>query len=410
MRISASGLILGLLGGFLLAGHCTRAGETVRVDGAVVPIADGWKRADKDDTVVLTPRDLPAGMTCSFTLLGGVPFDGLVKDQMAAEWKAYEALGTMAGDSGTTIDGEGGPVEVAARAGRIDNTGKNSAYILIFVVKANQRVERMAFVAGSPEAMQKYAGEVAGMMTRATYRAPKPPEPLRGVCFGLAQVKTHLEPECWIFLPDGVVFQGFPYGGPAELDLAVQVRHRRGAVGTYKSDGEDVLVTMKKEKEPMRFTASKGAWAAAVTWKFQDRRSGVKGNTVATWTEEVPTLLRIARADPCDGLKLSGTYRADLRVKDKTPTIRFTADGGFTEEGLIHDVDTGIVDADGRPMPSVAPDKGGSGKYAIAKNTLVLNYPGGAKVSLTFMVSQDEPGKKAPGEFYVHQTKLVLIP
>ena len=75
-----------------------RAEETVTVDGAIITIADGWKRVDKDEVVVLTPRELPDGVICTLTLLGGDPFKGSVKDQMALEWKGFEALGTMANE------------------------------------------------------------------------------------------------------------------------------------------------------------------------------------------------------------------------------------------------------------------------------------------------------------------------
>src|SRR5437016_1082374 len=97
------------------------AGETIAVGGALVTIPDGWKQTvNKDDTVVLTPADLPTGVGCTFTLLGGETFDGSVKDRLTSEWKGFEELGRVLTDDGGKIDGEGKPVETAGRSGTIE--------------------------------------------------------------------------------------------------------------------------------------------------------------------------------------------------------------------------------------------------------------------------------------------------
>jgi len=387
-----------------------RAEETITIDGAIVPLAEGWTRADKDDSVVLTPLKLPAGVTCSFTLLGGEAFAGPIKDQMDVEWKGFEGLGTMGSDSGISITGEGTALEIAGRSGRIDNSGKQSAFVLLFVVKTNGRLEKMVLVTNNAEALQKYAGDVAGMVNGAKFFVPKVPEQLSGVCLGFAKVKTHLEPECWIFLANGVVFRGFPYGGPAEMNLESQLSRQAGVAGEYKAEGNDVLVTMKGEKEATRFSIAKGAWTAAVTRDFQDRRSGARGNTIATWTEKVPTTLRLTRALPCDDLKLSGTYKSELAVRTSALTIQFTADGQFTDGGLVHEIDPGILKEGGGRVQSPAPEKGGRGKYAIGKNTLTLSYENGVKLSLTFLATAAELERRVPEGVYVDRAKLVLVP
>lgn len=404
-------LPLVLLGCVLAFGFAALADEKVTVDGAVVTVPDGWKRADKDDQVVFTPRDLPAGAICTLTLLGGVPYKGAVKDQMEAEWAEIRKLGTMAADSETEVRGEGGPVEVAIRAGRIDNAGRKSAFVLFFVAKANDRVERMIVVADDGEAMRKYGGEAAQMVLGAQYVMPQPPAALSGVCLGFVQVKTSLRHECWIFMPDGTVLAGCPYGGPADMDFALQAKRHGAVTGTYKTDGADaVVVTLKGAAEPTRFAVSKEAWAAPVVRKFQDRYSSGKGLTISTWTDDVPTTLRLVRAEPCDGLKLSGTYKRDFGSEEPTPTIRFADDGTFAENGLIRRIDPGTLDAAGKVVKSAAPERGGGGTYAVAKNTLTLTYQDGTRVGLTFLVAKAALEKRAPAALYVHEVRLVPVP
>jgi hypothetical protein len=391
-----------------------RAEETVTVGGAVVTVPDGWKHAEKDDTVVLTPGDLPQGVGCTFTLLGGGPYLGVLKDRLDAEWKEFQQLGPVTEDDGGKLNGAGNALETASRAGTIEMKPGARIHVWLLLAHTNDRIEQMVFVATTPDAFQKYAPAVAGMFNGIRYVVPKPPEPLEGVCFGFSQVKTDTRAECWIFLPDGVVFRGFPMGGPAQMDLAALRKWDPNSFGEYRAEGEEVVVTMKGEKEPTRFTPSKGAWAAPVTRPFQDRRSSPRGNTIATWTDQVPTTLRISRVQPCNGLKLSGTYRLDateLKYAPKPiPSIRFKADGSFTEDGLVHEVDPGTPKGVRGRNPTAMPAEGGRGKYSIAKNTLELTYQGGSKLTLTFLATDAELAKARPQTIFVHHSKLLLVP
>ena len=394
---------------FLL--HCgsSRAVETVTVGGAVVKIPEGWTQLEKDDTLVLTPPELPAGVACSLTLLGGEPYHGTVTDQLAAEWKGFQALGTLASESGDSILGAGGLVEIGARSARIDVDAQKSIFVLLYVVKSNQRVDKMVFVSSDFEAFRKYSVVVSEVMAATKYVAPKALEPLSGVCFGFSQVKTDTRPECWIFLPAGVVYAGFPMGGPATLDLEYQRIRRNGAVGVYRTVGEEVVATFGKEKEPTRFSKGKDFWTAPVTRDFQDRYSGRHGNTIAAWTDEVPTTLRITHVDPCDGLKLSSTYRLD-KPASPIPSIKFTSNGEFSEDGLIHEVIPMTVKEDGGRVDSGLPAKGGDGKYTIEKNTLNLTYRDGQKISMTFLITNIQLGRSTPRELFLQRSKLLLAP
>src|SRR5436853_5231614 len=83
---------------------------------------------------------------------------------------------------------------------------------------ATGRIERMVFVTNDHDTFEKHLRTVDGMVRGIRYVAPKPMGPLAGVCFAVIQVKSSIRPECWIFLPDGVVYHGFPPGGLARVD------------------------------------------------------------------------------------------------------------------------------------------------------------------------------------------------
>jgi hypothetical protein len=343
-----------------------------------------------------------------FTLLGGEAFDGSLQERLTAEWKDFQALGRVLEDDGGKLTGAGTRVELAQRAGVI-RKGDVDLHVWFLIAKSNGRIDRMVFVASTAYTYGKYGQDVAGMISGIRYVAPKPLEPLAGVCFGFSQVKTETRPECWIFLDGGVVFSGFPFGGPAHMDVDAYRRRSPTLFGEYKTEGDQVVVTMKGAVEPTRFAQSRGAWAAPVTRAFQDRHSGPKGNTIATWTDAVQTTVRITKAQPCDGLKLSGTYRLDVLesryAPRPIPSIKFTDDGTFTEDGLVHEVDPGTPN-DRSKMPAA----GGRGKYSVANNTIDLTYQDGTTLGLTFLITDGELAQPAPRQIFLHRTKVLLAP
>jgi hypothetical protein len=408
--------IVGVMLGILVC-PLVRAGETIAVGGALVTVAEGWKKTvNKDETVVLTPADLQAGVACTLTLLGGEAFDGVVKDRLTAEWQGFEELGAVTNDDGGKIGGEGGALQTATRSGIVDLKASPGVTLRVWLLmaRANGRLERMVFVTSTPEAFDKYGPAAAAMFNGIKYVAPKAaPEALAGVCFGLVQVKTSTEPECWIFFPDGVVYSGFPYGGPAHMDVDLLRKSNARSFGEYRAEGDDVVVTFKGSKQPTRFARSKADWTAKVTRPFSDRRSGIHGNTIASWTDDVETELRLARAEPCDGMRLAGTYRFYVPFWDEKrpiPTIRFTADGEFVEDGAIRRCDAGAPQAGGGRKASVVPEAGGRGKYSVQQNTLDLTYADGTTIGLTFLSTNPELLKGAPATVYLQEKLLTLVP
>ena len=101
----------------LFGGMSLSAAETVTAGGIVVMIPEGWDHADADGRVVLTPRDLPQGVGCTLTLLGGKALEGSVTDHLTAAWDGVASKGKVIWDDKGKVDGAGNPTEVASRAG-----------------------------------------------------------------------------------------------------------------------------------------------------------------------------------------------------------------------------------------------------------------------------------------------------
>lgn len=162
--------LLGWLGVFsLLAVNSVLAAETLTVGGAVVTIPDGWSRADAEGRVVLVPRDLPAGVVCSLTLLGGESFTGSVMDRLANDWKELSSSGKIVRDDKGRMDGAGQPVEVASRAGSIEVKPGVQVYIWMVILHTNGRIERMIVASSTPEAFAKYLPAVGTMIDGAKF-------------------------------------------------------------------------------------------------------------------------------------------------------------------------------------------------------------------------------------------------
>lgn len=415
-----------------LTSRAAGAEDTVTVEGAVVPVATGWVQSNNGNTVVLTPSDLPKGVICSLSLVGGGTLEGSLKDCIDAEWKGYEKLGRITEDQGSKIDGAGKPVEIASRVGRIEMKDQQVIYdAWLIIAHANGRVEKMIFLSSTAEAFRQYAPAVSQMVNGTSYVVPqpkkpipiaalpsepkwngKPPAPLEGVCFGTVKTVNEEHLECWIFRADGTAYHGLPIGGPAHLDLDAERQRKQASVGKYQADGEEIVATMEGQKTPIRLKKSDGVWRGSDTRVHYVLQVVYGGNNYLE-AQFVMSPFFLNRAESCDNLKLAGTYRLGVDPKSyapkPVPTIRFTADGEFTDDRMVKTIEPRLSDDKGKTVESKTP-AGGHGKYSIAKNTVELEYSGGVKVSMTFLATAEELAKPMPQVVYLNDSTLVLLP
>ena len=113
--------------------------------------------------------------------------------------------------------------------------------------------------------------------------------------------------------------------------------------------------------------------------------------------------------DPCDGLKLEGTFkREDWQDENSSKEgIAFSRDGTFVDEGFLAGAisswwwaDGGLVEAKFSP---------GRGTYHIAGNSLVLLYADGRKVRANFHL-EDGATKDNVTLFLISTRRFVKIP
>ncbi|MGB8190672.1 MAG: hypothetical protein WCF67_02080, partial [Chitinophagaceae bacterium] len=89
-----------------------------------------------------------------------------------------------------------------------------------------------------------------------------------------------------------------------------------------------------------------------------------------------------------DGATFNGTYSLG-EVQGKIPTISFTPDGRFTDNGGVKVLYHEYIDC---INPALAP---GSGTYEVKNYSVVFNYADGRKIKIAFVGA--EYNKKNPG-------------
>lgn len=153
----------------VLAWSSLQAAETVTVGGAVVMIPDGWARADTEGRIILAPKDLPLGVVCTLTLLGGEVFEGSVTDQLDAAWKQMTSRGKIISDDKGKVEGAGKSVEVASRAGTVELNGGIRFHIRAVMLHTNGRIERMILTTNNAAAFDKHNPAVTALIQTTNF-------------------------------------------------------------------------------------------------------------------------------------------------------------------------------------------------------------------------------------------------
>jgi hypothetical protein len=159
-----------------------------------------------------------------------------------------------------------------------------------------------------------------------------------------------------IFLSNGQAYFGpkFPSDGLDNVDTRVRAELYRRDWGTYTfSNGRGVL-KMPYAEIPLR----------------------MEGNTLVITANQ--TDHRFYNLPSVDGARFNGTYVMN-EAYGKIPTISFTADGRFTDNGAIRTLSHEYSDC---INPGVTP---GAGTYAVKDYTVIFNYSDGRKVKIAFL-------------------------
>ena len=90
-----------------------------------------------------------------------------------------------------------------------------------------------------------------------------------------------------------------------------------------------------------------------------------------------------------DGARFNGTYVMS-KSYDVIPTITFTADGQFTDNGVVR-----VLYHDGNVCVNPGA-KAGSGTYEVRNHTIHFNYADGRKVKIAFLGTEYDKSNPSP--------------
>ena len=188
----------------------------------------------------------------------------------------------------------------------------------------------------------------------------------------------------WCFFPDGRCYYSMPTEGLDNFNYEYVKGMNALWCCTYRLKGEEGTI----------------AWGTGNT-TLGFRRAG-KNLLIGRDAESYD------RLDPCDGLRLEGTYkREDWQEEISSKKgILFSRDGTFVDEGFLSGAITtwwwsgrGLVDA---------PFAAGHGTYRLVLNSLVLIYADGRKIRANFHLG-DKTTRNGVTEFLINTRRFVRV-
>jgi hypothetical protein len=187
----------------------------------------------------------------------------------------------------------------------------------------------------------------------------------------------------WTFLPDGTVMDADPDEGlDRPIDLALTCR--RFPCGTYTRTGSELRIRWAQ-------TTVDRVYDVDADGAFNERGKTQKYRPLA----------------PLTGLRLDATFEELAAGGDALVRIRFTADGRFAEERLMHYTAWAQLGAPGEERVALP---GGSGRYTVTRNTLAHAYDGGRTAYFTVVVPPGEIAKPVPDVIYINQARISRAP
>ena len=362
----------------------------------------GWSQQVFQDGVVFKPLDLPKEEHLAMQIMQPLNFAGSLEqalaksyDEAAAMYKSTKMHEAGGGEYQKTapkksfngweyIQGNGGV--------QVENGTpyKTELGLDLFVIKINNRFERVAILKSRkncnvsryyPTDRVSYQNAINQFLFSLQFSDG--PEPVLkpgtiigngiiGVWQGISLQATATSGVRYnvfspIFLSNGQAYFGpkFPLGGLDGLDTRIPAELHRRDWGTYTfSNGRGVL-RMPYGDIPLRMEGNK----LIITPNKTDHRF-----------YQLPSV---------DGARFSGTYVMS-EAYGKIPSITFTADGKFVDNGAVRVLYHEYVDC---VNEALAP---GSGTYEVKNFTIHFNYSDGRKIKIAFLGTGYDKNNPSP--------------
>ena len=358
----------------------------------------GWSQQVFGDGVVFKPLDLPADEQLAIQIMEPLNASGSLEQALS---QSFEEATVMY--NGTSMYQAGGKYaqnaalksfngwEYIRGKGGINVRNGTELGLELFVVKINNRFERIAILES-----RKYCGGVSRYYAsdRINYRNDienllyslqfsdfnaavlKSGTTNGGGIIGLwegtiqstgAATGVRLEVFSPIFFNNGQVYFGnkFPTEGLDGLNSRIPPELYPRNWGTYTFSNGSGILKMPFAEIPMRLQGNKLIFSKnQMDWPMY------KLNSV-------------------DGARFNGTYVMS-KSYDIIPTITFTADGRFIDNGVVR-----VLYHEGNTC--VNPGfKQGSGTYEVRNHTMLFNYADGRKIKIAFIGTDYDKNNLSP--------------
>lgn len=375
---------------------------TGKIGSMMYKAPDGWREQIFSDGVVFKPLDLPADEHLAIQIMEPLNFSGSLEqaleqsfNEAAAMYKAttMSQAGGSYGKNAVQKSFKGWEYIRGKGGVQVENgtAYKSELGLELFVIKINNRFERVAILES-----RKYCGGVSRYYAsdRISYR-----NGIEGLLFSLqftdfnatdlktgsangsgivglwqgtiqstgAATGVRLEVFSPIFLTNGQVYFGpkFPTEGLDGLNTRIPPELYPRNWGTYTFSNGSGVLQMPFANIPFRTQGDK-----LIVTKNQRDWPFYKLNSV-------------------DGARFNGTYVMSESY-EKIPIITFTADGRFTDNGVIRTLyheNTNCIN------PGFVP---GSGTYEVKNYTVLFSYTDGRKVKIAFLGTDYDKTNPAP--------------
>ena len=352
----------------------------------------GWSEQIFKDGVVFKPLDLPAEELLSIQIMQPINFSGSLDQALA---KSYDEAAVMYNSTKMYFAGGEEYQKTEAKKSfngweymqgdggiQVENRTpyKTELGIVMFVIKINNRYERVAVLKSRKNCnylsryystdRQSYQYAIDNFLYSLQFTDGEEPALKPGIASGngilgvwqgislqtSATAGIRYNGFSAIFLTNGQAYFGpkFPTEGLDGLDSRIQAELHSRDWGTYTfSNGSGVLkmpyanIPLRKENDNLIITAN------------QTDHKFFKLNSV-------------------DDARFNGTYIMS-EAYEKIPSITFTEDGRFTDNGAVKVLCHEYVDC---VNPGLLP---GSGTYEVRNFSILFNYTDGRKIKIAFI-------------------------
>ncbi len=397
---------------FLLLGVALLGAPGAQDSSLPYQVPDGWDRSQDPSTglISISPRGLPFGRVCVITVFNpeaasstAEAFHDEILKRAASNARVLEA----------PQRGSVGGFAVSAIHQLLPNGIQ--MWFRIYTARWSDRGQAFILAANAPDVAKRFAPVADAMMSRIAVpqltvapsaptspvqpptspsrRSPRPRAgagaaastagSLNGLYAGLkikGGFNYGVSKDYMVFFPNGRVFWRLPDEGLLDFDVARSEREMPEFWGHYQMKGDNFHIQ----------------WAGGL--EYNGRRKS-DGNLDISGTNYVSCTSGI------DDQTLSGTYRPEYSGADPSHDVTFYPDGRFDDRGVR--VVVGQLDLMyGRPK---VPTHAGSGRYRIARNSIVFEYTDGRREQLSFYIPDDD-GSSTPPLIVIHTYSVVRVP